>query len=908
MGAAAVAAAPIPPVAAVPIRRRYAPPPVPSIAAWPHVGRDADVATLVDILGRARGVVLTGEPGVGKTSLGRATLDRLAGDGWATATFEAGPAARAVPFLPFAALLDEPSARELDRMVDAARALAGRGDRVVALLDDAHALDDASLAFVSHLLAATDVRLVLTVRSGDGSARLVRAWADALARIEVLPLDRPTVDEVVRRALGDVDPRALRWLWDTTGGNPLFLRELVADAVERDVLVERAGRWRLRAADGPTGRRLQEVVADRFGSVEGPARDAVELLTLASPIGLRDLEALVGAAAVTDLERRGLIAASPSGRRMVVHLAHPIHGEVVRSLVGAGSSANHRRRLLELTERHGEQRRSDRIRAALWRLELGDTSDPGVLLTAADDLVALVDGDLAAIGDVADVAGVVLLEQAEQLARAALDAGAGIDAATRVLWLLSRLGRPDEARTVRATLDELVAGETEQVLAARLLADVDSLILGDARIAIARLRELEAIVTAPSLLRTLRASRANALAVSGEQDEALQVARCVLADPDAAAGERVRATAAAAMALGLGGHTADALDLLDSAATLATDDIGLGMMLVPPRVFVLGCAGHLDELDELLADCYRTSEQHGLHDGIAVFGAAIAGVAVVRGRPRSAVSWASTALAHLGDVDPYGIGRLALAARAHGSALVGDTAGALADIDALDGLGAASVFRDDETRARAWTQVAAGRTDLAIELLLTNAELAAGRGHVVAAAGHLHDVARLDGAGVVSERIAAVAAAADGPLLPALAAHVAGLVSADAEGVERAGTELAQLGATLLGAEAFAQAAAIHRRAGRHARSGAAATESRRLRQACEGATTPALLGAEPLASLTRREREIAQLAAAGHTDRHIADSLVVSIRTVQTHLYNTYAKLGITGREGLPAALTAER
>jgi DNA-binding CsgD family transcriptional regulator len=69
---------------------------------------------------------------------------------------------------------------------------------------------------------------------------------------------------------------------------------------------------------------------------------------------------------------------------------------------------------------------------------------------------------------------------------------------------------------------------------------------------------------------------------------------------------------------------------------------------------------------------------------------------------------------------------------------------------------------------------------------------------------------------------------------------------------------------------------------------------------------TPALLVAGPTATLTRREREIATLAARGATDRQIADELIVSIRTVQSHLYNAYAKLGVDGRAGLVDLLGA--
>ena len=51
---------------------------------------------------------------------------------------------------------------------------------------------------------------------------------------------------------------------------------------------------------------------------------------------------------------------------------------------------------------------------------------------------------------------------------------------------------------------------------------------------------------------------------------------------------------------------------------------------------------------------------------------------------------------------------------------------------------------------------------------------------------------------------------------------------------------------------------------------------------------------------LTAREREIANLAAAGLSNREIADRLVVSVRTVEGHLYRACVKLGISDREQL--------
>ncbi|MCJ7439511.1 MAG: helix-turn-helix transcriptional regulator [Acidimicrobiia bacterium] len=55
---------------------------------------------------------------------------------------------------------------------------------------------------------------------------------------------------------------------------------------------------------------------------------------------------------------------------------------------------------------------------------------------------------------------------------------------------------------------------------------------------------------------------------------------------------------------------------------------------------------------------------------------------------------------------------------------------------------------------------------------------------------------------------------------------------------------------------------------------------------------------------LTRREREVAELAARGATSKEIAEKLFVSARTVENHLQRAYEKLGVRGRPELAEVL----
>ncbi|WP_030352034.1 AAA family ATPase [Streptomyces scopuliridis] len=63
-------------------------------------------------------------------------------------------------------------------------------------------------------------------------------------------------------------------------------------------------------------------------------------------------------------------------------------------------------------------------------------------------------------------------------------------------------------------------------------------------------------------------------------------------------------------------------------------------------------------------------------------------------------------------------------------------------------------------------------------------------------------------------------------------------------------------------------------------------------------------MSASPLDMLTGMERRVAGLAAAGASNRSIAETLFVTVRTIETHLTSVYRKLGVSGRTELGAVL----
>ncbi|WP_318200169.1 helix-turn-helix transcriptional regulator [Streptomyces sp. SCL15-4] len=135
------------------------------------------------------------------------------------------------------------------------------------------------------------------------------------------------------------------------------------------------------------------------------------------------------------------------------------------------------------------------------------------------------------------------------------------------------------------------------------------------------------------------------------------------------------------------------------------------------------------------------------------------------------------------------------------------------------------------------------------------------------------------------------------PALSVFARHADALARGDGPALDRAAEALAERGFTLYAAEAHAQAARAHRDPGAARR---ARTRALILARRCQGANTPALAGLV-LGELTARQRQIVTLAAAGLSNREIAEKLTLSVRTVGNHLYGAYTRLGTGDRTALP-------
>jgi DNA-binding NarL/FixJ family response regulator len=199
-------------------------------------------------------------------------------------------------------------------------------------------------------------------------------------------------------------------------------------------------------------------------------------------------------------------------------------------------------------------------------------------------------------------------------------------------------------------------------------------------------------------------------------------------------------------------------------------------------------------------------------------------------------------------------------------------------------LAEAELARGDAASARTWGE----RT----------AELAAAVGST-SAQGHAERVRALL---LLDSGDAAAAAAAARASADAFATIGRRLDAAVAQGL--AGSALARAGDTQAGVALLRDAHETLATAGAVLERDRIGDRLRRLGQRVPGRSRAIPRPSHGAAALTPREQEIAELVAQGATNRQIAEHLVISEKTVESHLSRIFAKLGVNSRTAAVHAL----
>lgn len=849
---------------------------------WPLLGRSAEAALVGEAITTSRGMVVAGAAGVGKTRLIR---DVVAGLDPSTFAIEPLAATRALAAIPLGAFshLDEGRAGAFLTPVGAIRhALLEHAAprRLLLVIDDAHALDGASAAVVHQLAVTGDATVIATIRSGEPAPEPVTAlWKDGLCgRLDLQPLSPRETAALLGQVLGgSVDARTASELWESTQGNLLFLRELVADGLHRGALQLDAGRWRW-AGRLHAPARVAELIATQLRELDPDRLVVLELVALGEPLEWELLRAFVrGAdAAVAD----GLVAIERRDRRRNARLWHPLASDVLRRSTPPTRMQAHVRALAGAVASAGGRRRHDALRRVGWLESAGDPIEPEALTRAARRCVAL------------DAA------EAERLARLAIRAGAGLPALIALAQQLMFSGRAEEAAALLGHPPVEVVSMEDQVAVAVMRANNLTFGLGRGEDGARLLDDLRRRQSDDVVDRHLLSQTVPMLLFGGRVDECIERAAHLRDDGAAEPVDRVRARMAYIAALAVTGRPVAAQAEAGAAFAvlgagfdelpMAAGQIGAGLILA------LQWAGDLDGADRLAQLGYDAGirERSDLLRGVSALHLGVG--ALWRGRVRTASGLLWEAVIALRDNDVGLLGWAVDNARA-ALALSGAP-----DKDVVDPTFRHQLYETERFRLGAVAAAARNDSRAAAELARRALEAAMVSGLRTQAVLCGFDLARYGAAQGIGPEPAGVEL--EGAFLPLLVAATEALRRGEPTALDGVSARFEALGFLLFAAETARAAAAAHTRLAHRAAAAASERRASRLADACEGASTPLLRASPAVATdlLTARERDVSALAAAGATNAEIAERLGLSVRTVETHLQRAYVKLGVHGRSEL--------
>jgi DNA-binding CsgD family transcriptional regulator len=446
------------------------------------VGRDAELQTIRETVraterGSGGSLLIVGDPGIGKTLLLEASAAAALDDGLlvlraAGVEFEAdisfaGLNQMLLPVMRDSGVTDGPQSEALRvalglaggpapsflAVSNAILALIGHLAQTAAVLlvvDDLPWLDRSSaivLGLVARRLSGLRAGLIIGQRTGETSF----FEHSGMPQLVLHPLDDTASDELLKERFPGLSPRARRRIVDEAQGNPLALNELPA---------VRAGSPTMPSM--PMSRKLQEVFASRITDLPAPTRS---LLLMAALSGPADLRVIVGSTA--DLEsldpalRDGIVSLDPQSGRL--SFRHPLSRLAVVELSTPGERNRAHRALAD--------RSPDPVRRAFHLAESTvepDEAIAGVVERAAH--IVLGRGDAVASVETLTRAAELSVDQASRVRRLA-------EAATIGAELLGELGNAEELLEIASRSADDPSGSLQlSAAAASVLFNRDSVV------------------------------------------------------------------------------------------------------------------------------------------------------------------------------------------------------------------------------------------------------------------------------------------------------------------------------------------------------------------------------------------------------------------------------------------------
>ena len=766
--------------------------------------------------------------------------------------------------------------------------------RILIGVDDAHLLDGFSAHVVHQLAQTREARLVVTVRSGAGAPDAIKAlWKDGLlARLDLEPLSPESTRAMVETVLdGPMDARSAQRFWRLTGGNALFLQQLIKDQVAAGNLRTVAGVW---IWDGgvAVSQSMSDLVGNQLDQLSPELAMVVDSLSQCEPLDARLLAELVGRDHLETAEQLRLITVERIGETLRVRLAHPLFGELRRANAGEMYLSKVRGVLATHMACHADQDPQAAVQRALLTLESDLAPDADLYLDAARHSMRLLDLELAERFAAASAASgsteAVKLqainrflagdgEQAEDFLRGLAERGNGEHhrwstiLAANLIWML---GRPGEAGNILEELAHQPESEGDRM----------------SRFAV------EACVDAVSARGVDAETKARAALESG-----------LLSDLD-----HMLASVALMMACGALGRAHDLTPVAHAAIDRASTSYETShMRFWFGGVFARACrlTGNIDECHksaELLYALAKDMPSLAYANLASLMGHA----KLMRGNLREAERLLHEALA---GVERHGV---TTGLRSACTFALAETHGKLGEAEAAEQMLAEAqkavrpeflFMQTGLALATGWTLVSGGSLSEGIATVLAEAKIAADRGqptHELACLQAATQWGVIEGLPEIARRARDLANTLGLPLADAVAQHAESLLRRDGEGLLAASRAYQALGDRATAADAAAQAAVILTGAQLRSRGLFAASISSQLAADCGGLSTPATRSPKSPTPLTGRQREVAELVVAGLTNKQIADRLCSAVRTVEGHIYRACQRVGASNREELAEIL----
>ncbi|KMO70855.1 putative HTH-type transcriptional regulator [Mycolicibacterium chlorophenolicum] len=885
---------------------------------------------------RATGLIIEGEAGIGKTTLWLSLVDRARADGFTVLGARAGQAESVMAFAALADLLADVEAEvfaglpalqrlALDRVLLRAGAEGPTTDhRVVAagFVAVLHALGDASPVLVAvddvqwldtssrtviefavrRLRGRFGVLLSERCRPGEGTAAgwVTLGRPDGVDRIAVRPLDTGALHTMISERLGRTfsRPTVLR-IAEISGGNPFFALELARAIGEGHAVTEQAL--------PPT---LSDVVRSRIGRLDDDARalllaaacvadPSVELLAQATGVSRDEV-----ATRIEQAESAGILTLQ--GNR--VRFAHPLLASGVYADAGTPARRAMHRRLAALETLPELKARHLALASAT-----GDDEIFAALDTAADSARAR--GAPAAAAELVDLA-----------------IGLGGDTTVRRLTSAENhflAGNTARAGEVLGTVDA-VEPAILRALAASLLATV-LMYQNEHEQAVELLRRAvdDAVGNIPVLVQILL-RLSFALNSIGEPDDATRHARDAVKFADEL-GVPAVTSAALAWWVYLSFQRGRGLDAQALRRALEFHDSAFDVPIIfrAPLVhaLTLSWTGRLAQAHEQLTALREVCAERGAESDMMAIAGFLAMNHIWCGQLDEAAARAAEAVERAEQLGGDDVLIIPMTVRAVAAAFAGRVEEARKDADwvlAATKSRSASHIADWPGMTVCFLEESLGNHREALAALDSSFLSGPSLSTEIMYGWHLPDaveamvaVGRFDDADALTGRLERDGAEHDRAWMKAVGARcrailqaAAGDVAAAERTAHRAMTEHSRLPMPFERARTQLVLGQVQRRLRQKQSAAAHFTEAlqtfERLgiplwaQRARAELSRTVVIPSDDLTALTPSERRVAEMAATGATNKHIAAAMFISAKTVEHNLTRVYRKLGISSRTEL--------